>query len=65
MKQFIRGDGLTCKSEEMVERSVGPGPEEVMPAMGLWVLKAGPGWMRGGLCPKVEPTIPGGLPISC
>lgn len=69
MKQFIMGyehnGALTCMSVELVKRSVGPGPEGVMPAMGLWVVKAGPGWMRGGLCPKAEATMPGGRPISC
>lgn len=69
MKQSIRGyehnRALTCKSVELAEHSVGPGPEGVMPALGLWVVKAGPGWMRGGLCPNEEPTMPGGRPISC
>lgn len=69
MKQFIRGykhkGALTCKSLALAECSVGPGPEGVMLAMGLWVVKAGLEWMRGGLCPKAEPTMPGGRPISC
>lgn len=56
---------LTCKSVELAEHSVCPSPEEITLAMGLWVVKTEPEWMRGGLCPKVEPTMPGGRPISC
>lgn len=52
-------------SVEMMARSVGPGLEGVTPAIGLWAVKAGTGWMRGGLCPKVECTMPGGRPTIC
>lgn len=61
MRGYGHNGSLTCKSVELAERSVGPGPEGV----DLWVVKAGPEWMRGGLCPKAELTMPGGRPISC
>lgn len=57
---------LTCEeSLEMAERSLALSPEGGMPGTGLWVAKAGDGWMRGGLWPKAEPTRPGWRPISC
>lgn len=57
---------LTCEeSLEMAERSLALSPDGGMPGTGLWVAKAGDGWMRGGLWPKAEPTMPGWRPISC
>lgn len=43
----------------MTERSLALSPDGGMPGMGRWVAKAGVGWMRGGLWPKAEPTMPG------
>lgn len=43
----------------MTERSLALSPDGGMPGTGRWVAKAGVGWMRGGLWPKAEPTMPG------